>query len=252
METKIKTWHVIVWVVSAFLFFYSYPRLRVCTLYHTVISKSGAFETLSIKPEIIQMPDSNQSNSYSIGFAEAPFNSNSINSIRYLKNTGLTIGTDSNEVSFFFLLPRSPDDLTYDVYYKALNELPLNYFDLFFSNPRKMCARILSAKLLKIDDSINQNGIAFFETNYIKGVIRFGSKKHPENISAEIYSKNGNINQTIGIVGNSAEKQRYILINLLSAYKFNIQDANDPNVIDNLIVKHFSNNNKFVIADSNG
>jgi len=40
-------------------------------------------------------------------------------------------------------------------------------------------------------------------------------------------------------------------LSLLSSYRFTIDQADDPNVIEDLILKQFSDNSKFVIEDVN-
>jgi hypothetical protein len=248
-KIKIKNWHIALLLILTVLFVYSIPRFAVCSLYHSIISKPDAFEMLSIKPEIIQIPESNQPNLFSIGFAETSLDCDRVNSIRYIKKTGLIVKTDSNDVSYYFLIPSSPDDITYDVLQKASSELPMSYFDVFFTNPDEMQKRILSTKIIKMSHVYNQNGIGFFETKHIKGIIRFGQKKIPSKILAEIYSKDDDICQTIGVNSESAEKSRDILAKLLSSYRFKINNVKDANIINDLIVKQFADTKTFEIDD---
>jgi|GEM_PF-2791136 len=231
---------------------YICPRFGLCCLYYSMISKPLALETLSVKPEKIEIPESNYANLFSLGSAETNIKTASIQYIKYYKKNGLTISADSNEITYLFLMPQRPDDLTYDVEVQAANVLPMKYSTIFFTNYRTVCKRIMTAKILKISQPYNQRGIGLFETKQIKGLIRFGTQKNPGSIIADIYSKNDKINQIIGVRSGSAQKSKNAMIEILSSYRYRIEDANDTNTTNELIMKQFSNNSKFIIEDPNG
>jgi hypothetical protein len=247
-----KTLYVTAILLVGLFIFYTFPRFGLCYLYHSIISKPSALETLRIKPEKIEIPESNHANLFSFGYAETNIKPASIQYIKYYKKTGLTFGVDSNEITYFFLMPQRPDDLTYDVEVQAANVLPMKYSTIFFMNCRTACERIMTANILKISNPHNQRGIGLFETKQIKGLIRFGTQKNPGSIIADIYSKDDNISQIIGVSSCSAEKSKNTMIEILSSYRYVIEDANDVNTTNELIMNQFSNDSKFTIEDSNG
>jgi hypothetical protein len=218
-----------------------------------MISRPLALETLSIKPQRVVLPQPNNSCVFSLGFAEAPLCPNSISLIRYNKGLGVSCRNDSNSITYLFSLPGNPDEITYDLQVKMANAMPINYSEIFFSKLSNVCCRIRSAYIFKVSDVFNQNGIGIFETERIKGLIRFGRKKYPGEIEAEIFSKDGKIRQNVLVISESPQKSKEAMFSLLSSYWITIPqaDVNDSNYLDELIMGQFSGNSKFVINDAN-
>lgn len=246
-KKKIRFWHIAILLAAI-----ASPNLYVCFLYHRIISKPSAFEILNIEPQKIHLPDSNESGLFSIGYAEMLIDPSHFQSINFYKNTGLICKIDSNEIDYLFLMPEKPDPITYEISLQAANELPFKYSTIFFSRPGKMFKRIKTAEILKISDNFNARGIGLFETPDVKGIIHFGTKKNPGSIIAELFSIDGNIRQLVNVKSCSSEKSKKALFDILSSYRFIIKDANDENLIENLIVKQFAGNKKFKIEDYNG
>jgi hypothetical protein len=244
-------WVVIIAVLVLISVIYLVPHITVCYLYHSIISKPLALETLSIKPQQLELPEPNNSCVFLLGFAETPLCPNSISSIRYDKGTGLICKTDSNSIKYYFLPPENPAEITYDLLVKTANTMPIKYSEIFFSKPRSIYYRIGSAYIFKVSDVFNQRGIGLFETERIKGIIRFGTKNNPYNIKADIFSKDGNVTQSVVVGSESPEKSKAAMYNLLSSYQFTISEANDSNVLDKLIMDQLSGNSKFEIDDAN-
>jgi len=245
-------WAVVVVVVLLLMLrIYLAPRIMACYLYHKMISRSLALETLSIKPQQVKLPEPNNSCVFSLGFAEMPLCPNSISSIRYNKGTGLICRNDSNSITYFFLLPENPAEITYDLQVKTANAMPINYSEIFFSKPSSIYCRIRSAYIFKVSNTFNQNGIGLFETENIKGIIHFGAKNYPYTLMADIFSKDGNISQSIMILSKSPEKGKEAMFSLLSSYWFTISQVKDSNFLDELIINQLSSNSKFEISEVN-
>ncbi len=251
----------IIWIIIiivAVLVIYSIPRITFCCIYHNIVSKPLALETLSIKPRKIVLPEPNQSCVFSLGFADIPLCHNSINSISYRPEYGLICRTDSNCLTYFFLLPDSPLEVNtitkysicdikdyYDLQVKAANAMPVKYSEIVFSDPCVMVPYIVPFALFKVNNHLNQKGIGLFESEDIKGLIRFGTKNNPCSIQAEIFSKDGNITQCITILSDSPAKSSEALLALLSSYRFTISQVKDSNFLDELIINQLSGNSKF-------
>ena len=247
-------WAILVVVVLLLMLRILAPRIMACYLYHKMISRPLALETLSIKPQQVILPEPNNYCMFSLGFAEMPLCPDSISSIRYMKDTrGVVCRNESNRITYFFLPPENPDEITYDLRVKTANAMPINYSEIFFSKLSNVYCRIRSAYIFKVSDTFNENGIGIFETEKIKGLIRFGSKKYPYQIKAEIFSKDGNISQSIVIMSESPQKSKDAMFSLLSSYWITIPDADvkDSNYLDELIMGQFSGNSKFEIVDAN-
>jgi hypothetical protein len=218
-----------------------------------MISRPLALETLSIKPQRVTLPEPNNSCVFSLGFAEMPLCPNSISSIRYNKGLGVSCRNDSNSITYLFSLPANPAEITYDLQVKMANAMPINYSEIFFSNLDEVVCRIRSAYIFKVSNVLNQNGIGIFETERIKGLIRFGTKKYPWEIQAEIFSKDEKVTQDILVISKSQEKSKEAMFSLLSSYWITIPaaDVNDSNYVDELIMGQLSGNSKLEIVDAN-
>ena len=246
------------------LVIYAYPRFSACQIYHKVISSRPlALKTLSIEPKIVEFPEANQPCLFSIGYADTQLCPESVNSIRYIHNLGLIFRADSNNV-IYFLMPGLPNEVNsteqkvfgvndyYDWNVKAAEAKPKKYSEIFFQNTRKVNLYTMLFVFNKINNSFNQRGIEFFETENIKGFLRLGSlERANNNIMAEFFSKDGKITQNVHVTSESQEKSKEAMLSLLSSYRFTIDQADDPNVIEDLILKQFSDNSKFVIEDVN-
>jgi hypothetical protein len=259
----------IIWAVVSVVFLlilgiYLIPRIMICNSYHKMISRPLALETLSIKPQIINLPEHKESCLFSLGFAEMSLCPDSINAVRYHKRLGLICKTDSNSFTYNFLFPQDSVDVNdwaqkrifgikdfYDLELSTVNAQPWTYSRIFLSKPCKSMPYILLLAKFKISDSFNERGIGLFETDNIKGFIGFGTKKNPCGIKADIFSKDGKIEQTVVVQSDSAEKSKEALFSLLSSYRFMISSPEDVNVLDEMVMAEFSDNNKFKILDIN-
>ncbi len=258
-----KKW--LIWTVVALLllilFIYSIPGLTFCCIYHNIISEPLAMETLSIKPQIIELSQPNNSCVFSLGFAFVPLCPDSISSIRYTKDTGLIFKTDSNSITYYFLLPDRPLDVNeitkyskgsikdyYDLQVRIASLTLKKYSEIFF-NPHKMWLDIILARFKT--DPFNQRGIGLFETDNIKGIIRFGPKNNPCSLMVEIFSNDGNITQLITVASESPQKSKEALFSLLSSYQFTISQVPEINFLDELIVNELGGNSKFKIDNKN-
>jgi hypothetical protein len=253
MSKKKRIIWVVVVAVLLVLVIYLTPRIMVCNSYHKMISRPLALETLSIKPQQVILPQPNNSCVFSLGFAEMPLCPNSIRTIRYNKGLGVSCRDDSNSITYLFALPRNPSEITYDLQLKMANTRPINYSEIFFSNIDEVVCRIRSAYIFKVSNVLNQNGIGIFETERIKGLIRFGRKKYPDEIEAEIFSKDGKVTQDILVISESPQKSKEAMFSLLSSYWITIPqaDVNDSNYLDKLIMGQLSGNSKLEIVDAN-
>jgi hypothetical protein len=241
---------------------YSLPRVMACYLYYSLTSKPLALETLSIKPQKIELPQPTRRCVFSLGYAESPLCPDSIYALKCTKGTGLTCKADLNSITYFFLLPnRSPEvDVIakysiygikdyYSLQLKIAEATPKSYSEIFFSKPSDSVLYVMLLALFKAEDIFNQNGLGIFESDNIKGFIRFGAKENPCAIQAEVFSKDGKITQCIEVVSESPEKSKNSLLSLLSSYRFILSDIPDVNILDNIIISQLSNNDKFEIEE---
>lgn len=241
----------VVVIMVLLLIICSIPGIVACSLYHKIISKPQALEILSVEPQNIKLPEPNLDCNFSLGFAEMSLCPNSINTISYRPQIGVICRTDSNCLTYSFLPPDNPAEVTYEVLVKAANVMPLKYSEIFFSKPYSIYYRIMTAYIFKVSQSFNQKGIGLFETKNIKGLIHFGSQKNPYNIMADVFSKDGNISQLISVCSGSPEKSKEAMFSLLSSYRLTISQANDSNYLDELVMSQLSGNSKFEIDDAN-
>jgi len=88
---------------------------------------------------------------------------------------------------------------------------------------------------LKTVHRYNQKGIGIFETDSIKGLLRFGAASHPCKMVADIFSKNSVVVQEILITSDSEEMTKDIMFSLLSSYTYLIDKPPNESTLKELI-----------------
>jgi hypothetical protein len=251
-KKKMIIWAVVIAVSSLILVFYAAPRITNCWLYHELISSEPQnLEILSVKPQKIELPPPNRSCVFPLGYAQTPLCPDYMSSILYIQGVRIVCRCDSSRITYSFFLPENPAEATYEMLVEAANVMPINYFEMFFSKPRSIYYRIMSAYILKVSQPCNRRGIGLFETENIKGLISFGLKDNPCVLHAEIFSKDGNVSQEITVFSESPQKSKEALLSLLSSYRFTITQTPEINYLDELIINELGDNSKFKIDNKN-
>jgi hypothetical protein len=122
--------------------------------------------------------------------------------------------------------------------------MPKGYTEIFFM-PRREFLEYLILAGAKSQNVMNQNGIGVFETQYIKGIVRFGQVKKPGVFAIEVFSKEGNICQDIRIISKDPAKSKDALLSLLGSYRFLIVEAPDEDALHELIMTELEKHDKF-------
>lgn len=246
---------------------YIFPRLSRCYSYHKYfVSEPLAFATLSHKPSIIELPEPQSSNSFSLGPAQVCIDAELIRSIRYIEETE-SIVVECKNWSFVFLdlfnVFEAFDDIsphlrveykiagklidTYDSEVRAAHSMPRKYSEIFLMRPDEF-REYMAFCFLKSMVLFNQNGIGIFETEAVKGFVRFGGLEKPGRLLADVYSKESNICQTIVVISDSPERSKEALFLLLASYRFLIPEVPEEEKLRDLIVTALKKSDKFEVS----
>jgi hypothetical protein len=228
-----------------------------------VLSSPNGLANLSGKPSTLEIPQDNNIPILSLGYALAGVPSESINAIKVIGDSSIIVATEEFKLSFVppwastwsttdsnsiqsSSLPSilAKDPFSYEFGVKAANTIPKSYLKIFFMHPKEFLEYLILASA-KAQNVMNQNGISNFETENIRGIVRFGQRKNPGVFAIEVFSKEANICQDIRIISKDPAKSKEALLSLLSSYKFLISEVPDENSLRELILKEIKKHEKF-------
>jgi hypothetical protein len=252
--------------LSGFLFWHVGLGIFRCYGYKkVVISSPDGLANLSGKFSKLDIPN-NSGPVLSLGFAYVGIEPNSINLISYWKDVNsINVYIDSNDCRFLINWPwattwsttdsnsirssslpsiLTKDPFGYEFGVKAANTMPKTYIEIFFMHPKEFLEYLTLAGA-KAQNVMNQNGISNFETENIRGIVRFGQRKSPGVFAIEVFCKEANICQDIRVISKDPAKSKEVLLSLLSSYKFLISEVPDEDSLKELILSEITKHDKF-------
>ncbi len=250
-------------IILASLACFFIPRLLQCHAYGKLISYPLMLANLSVEPDSILMPPDNNSCTLSLGYARTSIQPELINSI---KCRYAAVSIDCNDHTLLFMQPVTipdggsrestnpplvyPKTMTTQIYdsydwgINVANTMPKNYFQIFLQSPEEF-TEYFALALSKAKDSNKHNGISFFETKHLKGIIYFGTTQKPGLVSAEVYSKDSEIGQWIYANSFDPEKSRNAILSLLASYSFTISHIPKRSALHDQIISEIKNYQSF-------
>lgn len=227
-----------------------------------VLSRPDGLANLSGKSSTLEIPQDNNTPILSLGYAFANVPSESINAITVISDESIVVATEEFKLAFFppwastwstdsnsiqssslpSTLAKGP--FSYEFGVKAANTLPKTCIEIFFMHPKEFMEylTLAGAKAMNV---MNQNGISNFETENIRGIVRFGQRKYPGVFAVEVFCKEANICQYIRVISKDPVKSKEVLLTLLSSYKFIISEVPDEDSLRELILTEITKHEKF-------
>lgn len=251
------------------------PRVTRCFGYYCLIaSKPDKLKHLSAPCFEIKLPDEQQSmNGISIGYTQVPTDSANIERIKFYEELGVIV-IDSNSVSYLFMSPWEtsksepnseellaepalidsnwqpiPSEELYSIYLKTAQTMPKKYWEIFMMNGQEFKTYVVRATL-KTVESYNYKGIGVFETDQIKGLLRFGSADSPSTMYAIVFSKQSDITQGIRVKSDFEGKSEDAMFSLLSSYRFLITELPEQDQLCQSISSELEKHDTFEIIYS--
>lgn len=237
-----------------------------CWSYHKIIAiHPDGLVNLSGKPSRLEVPQDNNNPVLSLGYARVGIPPESIGMITCIGDAKTHIVVATNECKFLFIPPcsstwsildpnsvrtsRLPSIFRYDPFgynfgVRAANTMPKGYATIFFMHPQEFLEYLILAAA-KAQEVMNQNGVGYFETEYIRGIIHFGDIKRPGIFFVTVYSKEANILQNIRVSFNDPAKSKKALLSLLSSYRFVVTKIPDEDTLQQLIITEIRKHDKF-------
>jgi hypothetical protein len=202
---------------------------------------------------------------FDVGYVQvgiAPF---SINAINYVGDTRADVVIDCNEYSLMSFSPwastqpsihrgwvrsaglagiMTENPSGYDFSVQAAKTLPKGYCRIFFMG-RKRFAKYIALAAVKSQNVMNRNGTAVFETDHVRGIVRFGQAPLPRCFELQIFAKNANIGHTAFVFADSPRKIKESLPALLTSYRFLVTQPPDKDTLRRLITAEIEKHDKF-------
>lgn len=183
-------------VVAAVLVAVAYTVVSRCVAYNRIVRLPGASGSLASRPSDIELSYADATMPFAMGYARTALPAGWSRSISIQGSAVHLVGQADERV---VLMPPCFDtSLSDDGNYSEVlattrvERVPLSA--LLTMSPRDF--RLLAGRTyVKALNSYNANGIGHFETDDVRGIIRFGSGKAPGDVVVEVWSKSGRISQ---------------------------------------------------------
>ena len=243
-------------MLAGLLGVYIASGLFQCYTYHEIIAASPlGLANLSGPTQTLNVPIDNNAPTFSLGYAQVGIDPLSINAIRYVGDTRADIVIDCNEYSLMLFSPwasappsihrgwvrsaglahvMTDDPSGYIFAARAAGTMPGTYTRIFFMRQKRFDEYIALAAE-KSQNVMNRNGTAVFETEHVRGIVRFGSAALPRCFEVQIFSKHSAIGHTAFVFADSPQKIRASLAALLSPYRFLVAQPPDTDTLRRLI-----------------
>jgi hypothetical protein len=265
-KTKILLTVVLGVAVAGLLGVYIASGLFQCYTYYEIIASSPrGLANLSGPNGTFHVPVDKNAPVFSLGYAQVGIHPLSIRAINYVGDTRADIVIDCNEYSFMSFSPRastppsihrgwvrsaglahliSEDPSGYIFAVRAANTMPASYARIFFMRQKRFDEYIALAAE-KSQNVMNRNGTAVFETEHVRGIIRFGRTPTPRCCELQIFSKNSEIGHTTFVFADSPQEIKELLPALLSPYRFLVAQPPEKDTLRRLIGTEIEKHDKF-------
>lgn len=272
-KTKIFLIAILGVVLMGVLLAYIASGLFQCYTYYEIIAASPrGLANLSGSPGAFDVPIGDGSAGFSLGYAQVGIDPLSIRAINYVGDTRADIVIDCNEYSLILFSPRastppsiqrgwvhsaglaglmSEDPSGYLFTVRAAKTMPSGYARIFFMRQKRF-AEYIALAAVKSQNVMNRNGTAVFETDHVRGIVRFGEAPVPRCFELQIFSRNSNIGHTAFVFADSPQKIRESLGALLSPYKFLVAQPPDKDALRRLISAEVEKHDKFNLPRHTG
>ena len=265
-KTKIFVIAILGVLLTGVLLGYIVSGLLQCYTYYEIIAASPhGLANLGGPSGTFHVPIDNNAPAFSLGYTQIGIDALSINAINYIGDTGADVVIDCNEYSLMLFSPwaSTPPSIQrgwvrsaglagimtenpsgYDFSVQAAKTLPKGYSRIFFMG-RKRFAKYIALAAVKSQNVMNRNGTAVFETEHVRGIIRFGRTPTPRCFELQTFSKNSDIGQTAFVFAESPQKIKEALPLLLSPYRFLVTDPPEKDTLRRLITAEIEKHDKF-------
>ncbi len=219
------------------------PRFLRCNLYSKIISNPDARRNLAAHVKPIQVDYSKHTDTLEIGYGHAALPVGWI--ARITRQHGAILINPEDEESLVLMPPFYDSQLSADGDYSwtlaAAQTTEVAMAEVFFMSFSDF-ETLFSRTLAKANNGLNENGIGVFETDNIRGIIRYGARDTPGCINVAVWSKHGEVCQGIIIRATSSERA----LQLAQCVLFHLQYSVDhvpptselKRMIDNAITKN--------------
>ncbi|MHC4154476.1 MAG: hypothetical protein ACYST6_06085 [Planctomycetota bacterium] len=244
-----------------------------CYTYYEIIAASPrGLANLSGPNGTFHVPIDNNAPAFSLGYTQIGIDPFSINAINYVGDTGADVVIDCNEYSLMLFSPwastppsiqrgwvhsaglvrlMSEDPSGYLFAVRAANTMPNRYTRIFFMR-QKHFAEYIALAAVKSQNVMNRNGTAVFETDHVRGIVRFGQAPLPRCFELQIFAKNSNVGHTAFVFADSPQKIKEFLPALLASYRFLVTQPPDKDTLRRLINAEIEKHDKFSLPRHTG
>jgi hypothetical protein len=265
-KTKIVLIAVLAVLLMGVLLGYIASGLFQCYTYYEIVASSPrGLANLGGPNGTFHVPIDNNAPTFSLGYTQIGIDPLSINAINYVGGTGADVVIDCNEYSLMLFSPwastppsihrgwvrsaglarlMGEDPSGYLLAVRAADTVPRSYARIFFMG-RKRFAKYIALAAVKSQNVMNRNGTALFETEHVRGIIRFGQSPTPRCFELQTFSKNSEIGQTAFVFAESPQKIKQALPSLLSPYRFLVTHPPEKDTLRRLITAEIEKHDKF-------
>jgi hypothetical protein len=265
-KTKIFLIAILAVAVAGLLGVYIASGLFQCYTYYEIIaSSSRGLANLSGPSGTFNFPIDNNTPAFSLGYAQVGIDPLSINAINYVGDTGADVVIDCSEYSLMLFSPwastapsiqrgwvrsaglagiMTENPSGYDFSVQAAKTLPKRYSRIFFMGPKRF-AKYIALAAVKSQNVMNKNGTAVFETDHVRGIVRFGQAPLPRCFELQIFAKNTNIGHTAFVFADSPQEIKESLPALLASYRFLVTQPPEKDALRRLITAEIEKHDKF-------
>jgi len=275
MSKKTKIFLIVICgvVLAGVLLTYIASGLFRCYTYYEIIAASPlGLANLSGPAGVFDIPIGDASGGFSLGYAQVGIDPVSIRAINYVGDTMADIVIDCNEYSVILFSPwtstppsiqrgwvrsaglgglMSEDPSGYLLTVRAAKTMPASYARIFFMR-KKRFAEYIALAAVKSQNVMNRNGTAVFETDHVRGIVRFGEAPLPRCFELQVFSTNSGIGHTAFVFAESPQKITESLSAMLSSYKFLVAQPPDEESLRRLISAEVERHDKFNVPRHTG
>lgn len=134
---------------------------------------------------------------------------------------------------------------------KVVNTMPKTYREIFFME-RCAFAEYAGLAVAKAFGPACEGDIGIFETESVEGVVLFGWARKPEQVCADVFSRESNIGQGILVRADSPEEAEKAMLSVLASYRFTISKALGKEELREMIMAEISEHVKFEKSGEQG
>lgn len=216
------------------------PGVSRIRRYEKAFSRPGAFAVLSMSPIRVDLPRNTGEPNLSVGYARFRLDPESIRSIERRGNDKTVVQITIEGAELLFMQPVGNNPLELDdsaalafpngpgTYHDRTLQVaaaaPKKWLELFFM-PEKRFQVYLAEAVVKTITPRNDLGIGLFETDEITGIIHFGEASNMGGLSAEVFSRKGDIAQGILLRAATKEEGLKRIQEILGSFQFTTEHA---------------------------